>query len=88
MKPRNLVVCSDGTWCSPEQEMGALPAPTNVVKLSKLCLRDEQQLVYYHPGVGAEGSLLDPSARRRYRSGSQPQYHRRLPLAVRPLPQG
>jgi hypothetical protein len=59
MKPRNLVVCSDGTWCSPEQEMGALPAPTNVVKLSKLCLRDEQQLVYYHPGVGAEGSLLD-----------------------------
>lgn len=57
--PRNLVVCSDGTWCSPEQEMGALPCPTNVVKLYNLCLRDDRQLAYYHPGVGAEGNLVE-----------------------------
>lgn len=57
--PRNLVVCSDGTWCTPEQQMGALPCPTNVVKLYNLCLRDDRQLTYYHPGVGAEGSLVE-----------------------------
>ena len=57
--PRNLVVCSDGTWCSPEQQMGALPCPTNVVKLYNLCVADDRQLTYYHPGVGAEGGLVE-----------------------------
>ena len=57
--PRNLVICCDGTWCTPEQEMGSLPCPTNVVKLHNLCLADDQQLTYYHPGVGAEGTLLE-----------------------------
>jgi hypothetical protein len=57
--PRNLVVCSDGTWCTPEQEMAVLPCPTNVVKLHNLCVADDRQLTYYHPGVGAEGTLLE-----------------------------
>ncbi|WP_291985898.1 DUF2235 domain-containing protein [Candidatus Accumulibacter sp. ACC007] len=59
MMPRNLVVCCDGTWCTPKQEAGALPAPTNVVKLHRLCLSDDQQRVYYHPGVGADGNLVE-----------------------------
>jgi hypothetical protein len=57
--PRNLVVCSDGTWCSPEQQMGALPCPTNVAKLYNLCVADDRQRTYYHPGVGAEGGLVE-----------------------------
>lgn len=57
--PRNLVVCCDGTWCSREQQSGLAPAPTNVVKLYNLCLADSDQLTYYHPGVGAEGNLVD-----------------------------
>lgn len=56
---RNLVVCSDGTWCTPEQKMAALPCPTNVAKLYNLCVADERQLRYYHPGVGAEGGLVE-----------------------------
>ncbi|MCM8594555.1 DUF2235 domain-containing protein [Accumulibacter sp.] len=56
---RNLVVCCDGTWCTPEQEMGALPCPTNVVRLHNLCVVDDAQLTYYHPGVGAEGNLVE-----------------------------
>ncbi|HNC52124.1 MAG TPA: DUF2235 domain-containing protein [Accumulibacter sp.] len=57
--PRNLVVCCDGTWCSPEQQTGLAPSPTNVVKLYNLCLADAGQLTYYHPGVGTEGNLVE-----------------------------
>ncbi len=57
--PRNLVVCCDGTWCTPEQHAGALPCPTNVVKLYNLAVADARQLCYYHPGVGAEGNLVE-----------------------------
>lgn len=39
--------------------MGTLPCPTNVVKLYNLCVSDDQQLTYYHPGVGAEGGVLE-----------------------------
>jgi uncharacterized protein (DUF2235 family) len=60
---KNLIVCCDGTWNTPDQEEHELPAPTNVVKL-KNCLADTVsdpnagQLVYYHPGVGTEGGPL------------------------------
>ena len=57
--PRNLVVCCDGTWCSREQQAGLAPSPTNVVKLYNVCLADAGQLTYYHPGVGAEGNLVE-----------------------------
>lgn len=56
---RNLVVCCDGTWNTPEQKEGGLPAPTNVVKLYNLCPSDDNQLTYYHPGVGTNGGLID-----------------------------
>jgi hypothetical protein len=58
---RNLVVCCDGTWNSPEQEQGGLPSPTNVVKLyntlDNVDNDDNEQLKYYHSGVGVEDKL-------------------------------
>jgi hypothetical protein len=55
---RNLIVCCDGTWSTPDHKDGGLPAPTNVVKLYNLCVEGSNQLRYYHPGVGTEGSAL------------------------------
>jgi hypothetical protein len=55
---RNLIVCCDGTWNTPDQKKGGLPIPTNVVKLFNACVADDAQLKYYHPGVGTEGSAV------------------------------
>jgi uncharacterized protein (DUF2235 family) len=46
-EPRNLVICCDGTgnvWGNQHD--------TNVVDLVRWCAKDENQLVYYDPGVG------------------------------------
>jgi hypothetical protein len=57
---RNLIICCDGTWNTPDQTAGELPAPTNVVRFyNALAEHDGQggeQLAYYHPGVGTEGN--------------------------------
>jgi len=57
---RNLVVCCDGTWNTPDQEKGGVPVPTNVVRLfNALADRDDagnEQVKYYHPGVGTDGT--------------------------------
>jgi uncharacterized protein (DUF2235 family) len=54
----HLIVFCDGTWNTPDQMDGDLPAPTNVVKLRNALLRDEsKQKVYYHPGVGTDRGL-------------------------------
>jgi uncharacterized protein (DUF2235 family) len=31
---KRMVVCCDGTWNSPDQLRGGLPAPTNVTKVA------------------------------------------------------
>lgn len=60
---KRLILCNDGTWNTPDQEENGIPAPTNVVKLyHALADRDgagQEQRKYYHPGVGAEGGLLN-----------------------------
>ncbi len=56
---KNLIVCCDGTWNTPEQREGGQPCPTNVVKLYNLSISDETQLKYYHPGVGTKGGIAD-----------------------------
>ena len=56
----NLVVCCDGTWNTPDQTDGGLPAPTNVPRLfNALAATDErggEQKKYYHSGVGLYGA--------------------------------
>jgi T6SS, Phospholipase effector Tle1-like, catalytic domain len=64
---RNLIVCADGTWNTPDDKDGGLPAPTNVVKLYNALSESApnhagppiEQKRYYHPGVGTDGSKLD-----------------------------
>jgi uncharacterized protein (DUF2235 family) len=45
-KPRNLVVCLDGTTNEPEA------GTTNVARIFDVATKNEHQLVYYDPGVG------------------------------------
>ena len=59
----HLIVFCDGTWNTPDDKEGDLPAPTNVVKLrNALAPADKdglEQKVYYHPGVGTGGGWWD-----------------------------
>jgi len=51
--PRNLVVCCDGTG---NEVTGYL---SNVLKLFRIVEKDDDQRVYYHPGVGTVGTESD-----------------------------
>ncbi len=57
---KNIVICCDGTWNTPDQRVDGVPVPTNVVRLfNALAPSDAQgsaQHKYYHPGVGTDGS--------------------------------
>jgi hypothetical protein len=55
----NLIVCCDGTWNTLNETDQGVPAPTNVAKLYNGVVQDDQQLAYYHPGVGTNGGMLD-----------------------------
>lgn len=46
----NLVVCLDGTANEPET------GSTNVARIYDLCAKNDEQLVYYDPGVGTMGA--------------------------------
>ena len=63
---RNLIVCCDGTWNTPDQKQDGVPVPTNVVRLHNAVARlDDQgseQLKYYHPGVGTDGKWWEKLA--------------------------
>ena len=60
--PKRLIVCSDGTWGTPEGAVGGLFTPTNVVKIERAILASDPdgtpQVAFYDPGVGT-GNLLD-----------------------------
>jgi uncharacterized protein (DUF2235 family) len=47
--PKNIIICSDGTG----NEIGT--NCSNVLKLFRVLEKNEQQRVYYHPGVGTIG---------------------------------
>lgn len=49
--PKNIVVCTDGTWDNTTDG-------TNVVKMSRMLLRTAQQVVFYDDGVGVDGTAL------------------------------
>jgi len=58
---RNLIVCADGTWNTPDQKEDGIPIPTNVVRIFNAVATNDksnnEQLCYYHPGVGTDGGL-------------------------------
>ncbi len=60
---KNIVICCDGTWNTPEDMDDGVPAPTNVVRIfNAVAEKSDQghaQHRYYHPGVGTDGSWLD-----------------------------
>ncbi len=60
--PKRIVVCSDGTWNTPDQRSGGSIRPTNVVKLARAIAPTapdgKSQSVFYDQGVGTEGNLL------------------------------
>lgn len=64
---RNLVVCCDGTWNTPDQKDRGRVVPSNVVKMARAVLTNRRQLdaqeaphqkIYYDTGVGT-GKKLD-----------------------------
>lgn len=60
---KNIVICCDGTWNTPDQVEQGVPVPTNVVRIfNALADTDASgtpQHKYYHPGVGTSGSWWD-----------------------------
>jgi uncharacterized protein (DUF2235 family) len=50
--PKNIIVCTDGTWDSASSD-------TNVVKLSRMLISSSQQVVSYDDGVGVDGTPLE-----------------------------
>ena len=60
--PKNLVVCCDGTWNTPDQhDEEGKPCPTNVVHVSRAVLPTTPdgtpQIVFYDQGVGTDRGL-------------------------------
>jgi uncharacterized protein (DUF2235 family) len=55
-RSRNLIVCCDGTSNEPAP-VKADAGSTNVVHLFRCLIKDENQIVYYDPGIGASGIL-------------------------------
>jgi len=49
---KNLVVCCDGTWNTPDEHRGVVAAPTNVAKLALGVVDNSEQALFYEPGVG------------------------------------
>ncbi|MDQ0390858.1 DUF2235 domain-containing protein [Labrys monachus] len=56
---KNLIVCCDGTWNTPDEKDNGLPSPTNVVKIYNSIENNDDQIMYYHPGVGTGSSWWD-----------------------------
>ena len=59
---RKLIVCSDGTWNTPDQMDQGVPAPTNVARMSNAIVKNPVQKVYYHPRVGTGNAGWDKAS--------------------------
>jgi len=57
--PKNIIVCCDGTGNEVEANL------SNVLKLYRIVRRNEDQVVFYHPGVG---TISDSEAWSRFKS--------------------
>ena len=58
-KPKNIVICLDGTG-----DEYNLENQTNVVRTSELAIRSDEQLLYYDPGVGTGGFAYSSNLKR------------------------
>jgi hypothetical protein len=60
---KNIVICCDGTWNTPDERDQGVPVPTNVVRIFNAVATSDKKGVgqhkYYHPGVGTDGSWWD-----------------------------
>lgn len=60
---KNIVICCDGTWNTPDDKEFGVPTPTNVVKIYNVLEEQDKngivQHKYYHPGVGTNGTWWD-----------------------------
>jgi uncharacterized protein (DUF2235 family) len=57
---KRLILCCDGTWNTPDQRVGEVDCPTNVVKVSRAVLLKAptaHQIVHYQRGVGSRPGL-------------------------------
>ena len=60
---KRIIICSDGTWNTPDQKSGGKYRPSNVVKTARAIAATsaadgKSQIVFYDQGVGT-GNLLD-----------------------------
>ena len=53
--PRNLVICCDGTWNTPEQKDRGEPVTSNIRKISVAAQHQPNTVVFYDPGIGTGG---------------------------------
>ena len=62
MAKQRLIVCSDGTWNTPDQRRGGEDRPSNVVKMwraiERLAPGEVRQMKFYDEGVGTDGYEL------------------------------
>lgn len=58
---KRIVICCDGTWDFPDNEINGFPVITNVVKIANAVLETSlgiKQMLFYEPGVGTRGNRL------------------------------
>ncbi|WP_413459089.1 DUF2235 domain-containing protein [Herbaspirillum huttiense] len=60
---KNIVICCDGTWNTPEEKDKGVPAPSNVARfrsaVSTVTKNGVAQHPYYHAGVGTDGGWIN-----------------------------
>ena len=76
---KRIVICSDGTWGTPDQEL-----PSNVTRLARAVLPTAPdgtaQVVFYDAGVGTEGSWFYRAVGAGERQGNPEKHPGLLPL--------
>ena len=59
--PKRIVICSDGTWNTPDRKDHGVYCPTNVVKMARAIAPaapdGTAQVVFYDQGVGTSWGL-------------------------------
>lgn len=59
---KRIIICCDGTWNTPDKEVGGIPTFTNVVRVAQavkpVSYDGINQLTFYDPGIGTSGSVI------------------------------